>query len=139
MIIFYDALCPLCNLEMKHLRQADTQHRLTLEDLNAEDFSQRFPHIDPSKAMNLLHGQTQYGKIIYGLDVTYQAWKTVGKHRWLVILRLPVIKFFADIGYTFFAKHRQTISRILMPKSQHIQCNDNQCSPDKFAKKNDQP
>ena len=125
MIIFYDAQCPLCNTEMEHLKKSDTRNQLKLEDLNSAGFSERFPDIDKKKAMNLLHAKTDTGDMIYGLDVTYQAWRTVGKYRWLRILRLPIIKIAADAGYTFFAKHRQLISRILMP---HKACNSDQCN-----------
>ncbi|MGK0249514.1 MAG: putative DCC family thiol-disulfide oxidoreductase YuxK [Oleispira sp.] len=117
MIIFYDARCPLCNAEMRQLKKADVKEQIILEDLNATDFSVRFPAIDKTSAMAILHAQNQAGDMIYGLDVTYQAWKTVGKHRWLFILRLPVIRIFADMGYTFFAKYRQSISRFLMPNT----------------------
>lgn len=117
MIIFYDAGCPLCNAEMQQLKKADIQQKIALEDLNAADFDVRFPHIDKDRAMAILHAQTDAGEMIYGLDVTYAAWKTVGKHRWLKILRLPVIRIFADFGYTFFAKYRQPISRFLMPNT----------------------
>lgn len=125
MIIFYDALCPLCTAEMQYLQKADTQQQIILEDLNAQDFNMRFPQIDKEKAMSLLHAQTDTGEMLYGLDVTYQAWKTVGKHRWLKILRLPGIRFFADAGYTFFAKYRQPISHFLMPNKA---CTNNQCT-----------
>ncbi|MFP3349961.1 DUF393 domain-containing protein [Pseudoalteromonas sp. SIMBA_153] len=125
MIIFYDGNCPLCNAEMQHLKRADVDHKVTLEDLNAEDFNTRFPAIDKQHAMNILHAQTDNGQIIYGLDVTYQAWRTVGKYPWLKIIRLPVIRFFADHAYTFFAKYRHHISRFLMPNAQ---CNSGQCN-----------
>ncbi len=128
MIIFYDALCPLCNTEMQQLQKADKNNQLILEDLNAIDFRYRFPNIDKEKAMNLLHAETESGEMIYGLDVTYQAWKIVGKHRWLVILRLPIIRFFADLGYSFFARYRQSISKSLMPNSS---CPNNRCTPKK--------
>lgn len=131
MIIFYDAQCPLCNTEMLHLKKADRHQQLILEDLNAADFYCRFPHINKDKAMNLLHGQMASGELIYGLDVTCQAWKTVGKHRWLMLLRLPIIKFFADLGYLFFARHRQFISKLLMPNSA---CINNQCSASRYKK-----
>lgn len=125
MIIFYDGNCPLCNTEMQHLRRADASNKIALEDLNAEDFSQRFPHIDINKAMNILHAQTSTGEVIYGLDVTYLAWRTVGKYPWLKIIRLPIIRFFADHAYTFFAKYRHPISRFLMPNAQ---CSNGQCT-----------
>lgn len=125
MIIFYDGNCPLCNTEMQHLRRADASNKIALEDLNAEDFSQRFPHIDINKAMNILHAQTSTGEMVYGLDVTYLAWRTVGKYPWLKIIRLPIIRFFADHAYTFFAKYRHPISRFLMPNAQ---CSNGQCT-----------
>jgi predicted DCC family thiol-disulfide oxidoreductase YuxK len=134
MIIFYDGNCPLCNAEMQHLKQADKQQQIVLEDLNAEDFSGRFPHINKDKAMATLHAQAQTGELIYGLDVTCQAWQAVGKHRWLVILRWPIIRYFSDLAYTFFAKYRQPISRFLMPNSP---CHGNQCSIKNSPKKDE--
>ncbi|TMO72197.1 cell division protein [Pseudoalteromonas sp. S3785] len=124
MIIFYDGNCPLCSTEMAKLKQADTANKIQLEDLNAPDFSDRYSYIDKNKAINHLQAQTFSGEMIYGLDVTYHAWKTVGKHTWLKIFRLPIISFFADCGYLLFAKHRQTLSRLLMPNTQ---CTNGQC------------
>ena len=125
MIIFYDGNCPLCSTEMKQLKQADVENKIVLEDLNAADFSQRYPTIDVAKAMTYLHGQKSSGEIIYGLDVTYQAWSIVGKHHWLKLIRLPIIRILADCAYLFFAKYRYPISRILMPNTQ---CSNGQCS-----------
>ncbi|MEM5531078.1 DUF393 domain-containing protein [Pseudoalteromonas arctica] len=124
MIIFYDGNCPLCSTEMQQLKHADNKNLITLEDLNASDFSERYPYIDKDKAMNYLQAQKQSGEMIYGLDVTYEAWKIVGKHSWLKILRLPIIRFFADCGYLLFAKYRHPISRFLMPNTQ---CSNGQC------------
>ncbi|MEJ2911556.1 thiol-disulfide oxidoreductase DCC family protein [Pseudoalteromonas sp. C12FD-1] len=125
MIIFYDANCPLRNTEMQHLKDADTKHKIVLEDLNSCDFSARYPSVNKNKAMAILHAQLPSGEMIYGLDVTYQAWKTVGKYRWLKIFRLPIIRYFADVAYLFFAKHRQKISQLLMPSAQ---CSSGQCT-----------
>jgi predicted DCC family thiol-disulfide oxidoreductase YuxK len=75
--------------------------------------------------MKILHAQNAAGEMIYGLDVTYAAGKTVGKHRWLKILRLPVIRIFADLAYKLFAKYRQPISRVLMPSTV---CESDSCS-----------
>ncbi|BBW93558.1 thiol-disulfide oxidoreductase [Pseudoalteromonas sp. PS1M3] len=132
MIIFYDGNCPLCSTEMQQLKQADKHSLITLEDLNAADFSERYRHINKNQALTYLQAQLKNGEIIYGLDVTYQAWKTVEKHRWLKLFRLPVIRIFADWGYIFFAKHRHSISRLLMPNTQ---CNNGQCAIKSKGKK----
>ena len=125
MIIFYDGNCPLCSTEMQQLKRADKHSLITLEDLNAPDFSERYRHINKNQALTYLQAQLKNGELIYGLDVTYQAWKTVGKHRWLKIFRLPIIRYFADAAYMFFAKHRQKISRLLMPNAS---CLNGQCT-----------
>lgn len=120
--VFYDALCPLCSAEIKQLRANDTDNRIAFEDIHAPDFIQRYPYVDPLEANRILHGQLSNGEMIYGLDVTCQAWKAVGKHRWLAILRWPGIKLVADISYRFFARHRNTISALIMRKDKSLKC-----------------
>ncbi|MBO6751494.1 MULTISPECIES: thiol-disulfide oxidoreductase DCC family protein [Spongiibacter] len=111
--LFYDGRCPLCVAEMRRLAELDSGARLIFEDINHADFSDRYPHIDPIAANRILHGQTNTGEMLYGLDVSCLAWKVVGKHRWMAALRWPVIRWFADIGYRWFARHRYTLSRYL--------------------------
>lgn len=120
--IFYDGLCPLCSAEIKQLKSYDSGHRLSFEDIHAPDFVQRFPYIDQARANRILHGQLSNGEIIYGLDVTCHAWRSVGKHRWITLLRLPVIRWFADLAYLFFARYRNTIASLFTGRRSHISC-----------------
>lgn len=121
--IFYDGNCPLCATEMQALRRYDQHNRIQLEDIHQTDFGQRFPDIDKNKATNILHGKLN-GVTLLGLDVTCHAWRLVGKKPWIALLRFPIIKPFADMGYLFFAKHRTRISSILMGKKS---CKNGQC------------
>ena len=120
--IFYDSHCPLCNAEINQLKALDHNKKILFEDINALDFINRYPFIDKINANKLLHGQLSNGAMIYGLDVTCMAWKTVGKHRWLAILRWPVIRWFADLGYLFFARYRNNISALLMRRDKSPDC-----------------
>ena len=120
--IFYDSFCPLCSAEINQLKAYDRDNQLSFEDIHAVDFVQRYPYVDKLKANKLLHGQLNNGGMIYGLDVTCMAWKTVGKHRWLSILRWPVIRWFADLAYLFFARHRNRISSLLTGNKKDIEC-----------------
>ena len=120
--IFYDSHCPLCDEEMNQLKALDYDKNILFEDINALDFINRYPFIDKINANKLLHGQLSNGAMIYGLDVTCMAWKTVGKHRWLAILRWPVIRWFADLGYLFFARYRNNISALLMRRDKSPDC-----------------
>ena len=116
--IFYDSYCPLCSAEINQLKTYDSNNQLSFADINAVDFIQRYPYIDKLEANKLLHGELSNGEMIYGLDVTCMAWTTVGKHRWLAILRWPGIRWVSDRAYLFFARHRNTISSLVMKKSE---------------------
>ena len=111
--IFYDGGCPLCVSEMRHLSQLDRGQKICLENIYADDFSQRFPHINQQKADKILHGQLASGEMIYALDVTYQAWSLVGKRHWVAPLRWPLVKQAAHLFYLLFARYRAPISRLL--------------------------
>ncbi|WP_440056696.1 thiol-disulfide oxidoreductase DCC family protein (plasmid) [Pseudoalteromonas sp. T1lg65] len=114
MIIFYDGRCPLCAKEMDHLKQHDHHNQIVLKNVHCENFASEYPEINKQHALNVLHGYDFQGKLIKGLDVTVLAWQTVGKHRWLGILRWPLIRTISDLCYLFFAKHRMTISKLLV-------------------------
>src|SRR5210317_1540292 len=111
--MFYDSYCPLCVAEIKELRALDRQQALVFIDIHSEGFKQSWPHIDPLEANRVLHAQREDGSMVYGLDVSVEAWGMVGKHRWLKLLRLPVIRWFSNLGYRMFARYRYTISFLL--------------------------
>ncbi|MBJ7537229.1 thiol-disulfide oxidoreductase DCC family protein [Marinomonas transparens] len=125
--IFYDSHCPLCAAEMKKLLAFDHDKKLTLKSLHGEDFTLHYPHIDPIEADKILHGQLDNGDIIKGLDVTCLAWHLVGKHKWLQVLRWPVIRLFADMGYRVFARYRHPLSALLAGKARCESCQKDQC------------
>lgn len=111
--IYYDSHCPLCMAEMLQLKSYDQQGQICFADLHAENFTDKYPHIDRQKAYDRLHVELENGEILLGLDASCKIWNTVGKHRWLKLLRLPLIKQVSDIFYTLFAKYREPISLLL--------------------------
>lgn len=121
--VFFDGHCPLCTKEIGLLKQLDNQKKLHFEDIHAIDFVYRYPYIDVVAADQRLHGQLANGQIITGLDVTAKAWGLVGHHKWLQILRWPVICWFADLGYLIFARFRHPIAQLFGDKS----CQDDNC------------
>jgi len=123
--VFFDGQCPLCAREIQALKKLDQQQALQFEDIHAADFQSRFPAIDIIDADRKLHGLRSDGQLIYGLDVTAQAWALVGKHRWLSGLRLPVIRQVSDVVYWVFARFRHPIGKLF----KHPVCQDNQCPP----------
>lgn len=114
--IFYDGLCPLCDIEIRHLKKRDTDGRLAFVDITADDFNERFPTLDWQALNDRIHGMNEDGTMLIGLDVTHKAWSLVG-YSWLYApLRWPFIRYFADKIYILFAKHRNTVSYWLTGK-----------------------
>ena len=127
LILFYDSSCPLCIAEMRQLQIHNNRQQLQFEDILAPDFNQRFPYIKITEASTILHGLyfpdlQQSPQLLLGLDVTHLAWKSIGRKKWLALLRWPVIRFFADKCYLFFARNRYTISYLLTGKSRCKNC-----------------
>ncbi|HEY9051692.1 MAG TPA: DUF393 domain-containing protein [Gammaproteobacteria bacterium] len=120
--IFYDSGCPLCLAEMRQLNNLNKAGRLNFVNLHDDDFSQHYPHINKARANRILHGQLDSGEILLGLDVTCLAWSLVGKHKWLVILRWPVLRWFADAVYLIFARYRNSISYLFTGKPRCNRC-----------------
>lgn len=72
-----------------------------------------YPHIHRENALRFLHGELKGQGPVYGLDVTYHAWRLVGKKHWVAPLRWPILKWFFDLGYKVFARNRHVIASLL--------------------------
>ena len=88
------------------------------------DFPERYPDLNLDDLNARIHGQLEDGTMITGLDVTHKAWSLVGVGWLYAPLRWPVIRWFADRFYIFFAKHRYRISYWLTGKER---CEGNRC------------
>lgn len=120
--LFYDGMCPLCQKEMQHLIKYNRDQRLAFVDIMDPDFSKQYPHLDWDALNNRIHGEFSDGRIVTGLDCTYWAWKLVGKGWVYAPLRWPVIRWFADLAYNIFAKHRYKISYWLTGQERCPRC-----------------
>ena len=122
--IFYDGTCPICTREMRALKQHDKASRIMLVDIFHPDF-EHYPQIDAQEAATVLHALDENHHLWLGLDVTYHAWKLVGKGWLYAPLRWPLVKPIADWAYLHFANHRYTISKWILGSRK---CDNNQCS-----------
>lgn len=129
--IFYDGQCPLCVKEMDSLRKLNAEGKLAFIDIEAEGFTQAYPNIDKKEARTILHGLLSDGQYLYGLDVGYEAWRTVAEKQFVTHIfafsRLPIVKPLANLIYRFFAKYRNNISLLLTGKSR---CDNGNCRID---------
>lgn len=108
--LFYDGFCPLCVREMAQLRQIDKQGALQLVDIQLAESQALYPQIDFAEARRILLALTADGRLLRGLDSTHAAWSAVGLGYRTAWLRWPVIRWFADKAYLYFAANRYRIS-----------------------------
>ncbi|MDM7861450.1 DUF393 domain-containing protein [Alteromonas sp. ASW11-36] len=122
--VFYDGGCPLCMTEMRHLMKRNTENKLAFVDINHPSFAVEYPELDSEACAARIHGRWSNGQMLTGLDVTYTAWRLVGKGWLYAPLRWPLIKPLADRLYIVFAKHRHRISYWLTGKER---CDSGSC------------
>lgn len=117
--LLYDASCPVCALEMDHLRQrceaAGAADRLRFVDIAAEGFDAAafgatFDALDAE-----IHGVRPDGSLIRGVQVLRLAYAAAGIGWVLQPTGWPLLRPAFDAGYRVFARHRRAISRVAAP------------------------
>lgn len=113
--LFYDAACPVCALEMDHLRARNAQGKLRFVDISA-------PGFDPSgygctaSAMDAeIHGLCADGRMLRGIEVLRLAYAGAGLGWMLRPTGWAPLKPLFNAGYRLFARHRRRISRTAAP------------------------
>jgi predicted DCC family thiol-disulfide oxidoreductase YuxK len=113
--LYYDGACPICSLEMDHLRERSTDGRLVFVDIDAPGFDAAAVGVAQRDLMAEIHGRTADGRLLRGLPVLRHAYAAAGLGAWLATSGWPLLRPLADIGYRLFARHRQALSRAARP------------------------
>lgn len=109
---------------MDKLLRYDVHDQIKLVDIYSAEFNLLAPEVNKGMALSVIHGIYQ-NKVIQGIDVNYWAWSLVGKKHWVVLLRTPVTRQLAKLGYVIFARNRHLISSIC---SKLFKLNAKQCA-----------
>lgn len=113
--LFYDANCPVCALEMDHLRERDDSGRLRFVDIAAPGFESPLPGIALAQLDAEIHAQRPDGSVLRGVEVLRLAYAAVGLGWVMRPTGWAPLRPLADIGYRLFARHRRRISRAAAP------------------------
>ncbi|MES2207448.1 MAG: DUF393 domain-containing protein [Pseudomonadota bacterium] len=113
--LLYDGLCPLCCLEIHFLQQRNTQNNLQFIDIRHTDFKEEEWGVKIEDLMAIIHARKPDGSYIKGVDVFIASYQAIGLQRLTQLVQVKSVRFLADKAYIHFAKHRQTISKILSP------------------------
>lgn len=113
--LFYDAACPVCALEMDHLRSRDAQGRLVFVDIAGPGFNAATYGLRREALDAVIHAVRADGTVMQGMPVLRAAYAAVGLGWILRATGCAPLRPLADAGYAFFARHRQAISRGAAP------------------------
>ena len=113
--LLYDAQCPVCSLEMDHLRSLNQEGKLVFVDITAPGFDPA-PYGVPLAAMDAeIHARRADGQVIRGVQVLRLAYEAVGLGWVMRPTAWAPLRALSDVGYRIFARHRREISRVAAP------------------------
>jgi predicted DCC family thiol-disulfide oxidoreductase YuxK len=113
--LLYDGACPVCSLEMDHLRQRDDAGRLVFVDITAPGFEAGRWGTTQAELDAEMHGVTPQGAHLVGLVALRAAYAAVGLGWVLKPTGWGPLAPLADAGYRWFARHRLAISATAAP------------------------
>lgn len=119
--VFYDASCPLCVREMSSLK-SHLADQVTFVNVLDNNLMTNYPEISIAESKRVLHVIDKTGSLRLGVDANVYLWELTGTKRYLTLLRLPIIRSIANVGYWVFARNRYRLSRLLTGKSKCEQC-----------------
>ncbi|MET0090884.1 MAG: DUF393 domain-containing protein [Candidatus Thiodiazotropha sp.] len=109
----YDGHCPICCADVVRLRKADRHQRLVFIDVTAEDFDPQGYQRTREALLARIHARRADGVIVEGPEVFRLALDAVDMGWLAAPTRWPLFSQATEIGYSWFARHRSSISRRL--------------------------
>lgn len=113
--LLYDGACPVCSLEIEHLRQRDQRQRLKLIDIAAPGFDPAAYGSTMAALSAEIVGLRPDGERLRGLAALREAYAAVGLAWVLHPTGWGPLKPAFDLGYRWFARYRRPISVALAP------------------------
>lgn len=113
--LLYDGACPVCSLEMDHLRERSTDGRLVFVDIAAPDFDAASLGLTPEVLDAEIHAVCADGTVRKGMEVLRLAYEAAGLGWVLRPTAWGPLRPWFERGYRVFARHRQAISGGLGP------------------------
>lgn len=108
--LFYDGSCPICSWEKNNLMRCDRLGLLGFIDIQSPEFDPVVYGVTKEVLMERMHGLTNDGRMIVGVEVLIESYRAVGW--WWVYLPLSIVPSrLADLAYGWFADHRYELSR----------------------------
>lgn len=118
--LYFDAACPVCNLEMDNLKARNTEGRLRFVDISDAAFDPAPLGVSLQALNGLLHAQRPDGSLVIGVEVFRLAYAAVGLGRWAAPTQWRWVAPWIEQAYAMFARNRYGFSRATMPLLQWL-------------------
>lgn len=113
--LLYDAACPVCALEMDHLRSRNHQGLLAFVDIAQPGFDPARYGASLAEMDAEIHGVWADGSLVRGMPALRLAYAAVGLGWVLRPTGLAPLRPWFDGAYRLFARYRRPISRLAAP------------------------
>ncbi len=111
--LLYDGECPLCRREASFLQSRNQHGWLAFEDITAPGFDAKAYGTTQTALMGVIHGVFPDGRMVQKVAVFREAYRAIGLGWLLAPTAWPGVRWLADLGYEWFARHRMGIGRLL--------------------------
>ena len=113
--LLYDAQCPVCSLEMDHLRERCVDGRLLFVDIAEPGFDAARYGLTHAAVDAEIHGIRTDGSVLKGVEVLRLAYAAAGLGWVMRPTGWAPLRPAFDAGYRLFARHRRRISAVAAP------------------------
>ena len=111
--LLYDGQCPFCRLEVRWLQRWNRHGYLVFEDISTPEFDAARYGLTGEDVMGVMHGVFPDGRVVRKVEVFRQAYRAVGLGWLLRPTTWPVLRWFFEVLYALFARHRVSFGRLL--------------------------
>ena len=111
--LLYDGDCPLCRREAAFLQRRNRRGWLAFENIADPKFDPTAYGTTREDLMGVIHGVFPDGRLVRKVAVFREAYRAVGLGWLLAPTGWPGLRWLADRGYEWFARHRLEIGNIL--------------------------
>ncbi|MEM9445761.1 MAG: DUF393 domain-containing protein [Verrucomicrobiota bacterium] len=113
-LLFYDSDCGFCQASVDWMASRDTQKLIRFVRYDDKETLHKHPQIDPEHVDLGVQFLNAQGRHSFDSLAIADTLKLLPNYGWLgTFITLPVIRFFAQLGYRAIAKNRHYISRLL--------------------------
>ncbi len=113
--LLYDADCPVCSLEMDHLRERCADGRLSFVDISQPGFDAARYGVTWAALDAEIHAVRPDGSVVKGVEVLRLAYEAAGLGWVMRPTGWAPLRPVCDLGYRVFARHRRRLSALAAP------------------------